>query len=60
LVELQVRMDVPPGATLAGLAVKVAVGMGGTVTVTVAVGLVPPEPVQVREYEVVAVKAAVF
>ena len=60
LVEFHVSVEVPPGATLVGFALKVAVGMGRTVTVTVAVGLVPPGPVQVREYEVVAVSAAVF
>jgi hypothetical protein len=49
LVELHVNVDVPPGATLVGFALKVAVGMGRTVTVAVAIGLVPPGPVQVRE-----------
>ena len=60
LVELQVSVEAPPGATLVGFAVKVAVGMGRTVTVTLATGLVPPGPVQVSEYVVAVVSAAVF
>jgi hypothetical protein len=62
LVELQVKVDVPPGATTVGLAVKVAVGAAGAVTVTVAVAaaLVPPGPVQVSEYDVVAERAPVL
>jgi hypothetical protein len=60
LVELQVSVDVPPGATTVGLAVKVAVGAGSTVTVAVAAALVPPGPVQLSEYDVVAVSAPVL
>ena len=48
LVELQLRVELPPNATVVGLALKLAVG-AGVVTVTVAdCGvLVPPAPVQV-------------
>jgi hypothetical protein len=42
-----------------GFAASVTVGVPGTVTVTVATPLVPPGPVQVNEYEFVAVSAAV-
>ncbi len=44
-VVLQVRVDVPPEATLVGLAVKVTAGAGLTVTVT-ELEAVPPAPVQ--------------
>jgi hypothetical protein len=51
LVLLQVRVDVPPEATLVGLAVSFTVGSGGAdVNVTVAVaaaGVVPLAPEQV-------------
>jgi len=47
LVELQLRVDVPPLAMLVGLAVTVTVGAGVEVTVTVALPLpVPPVPEQ--------------
>ena len=48
LVELQLRVELPPNATVVGLALKLAVG-AGVVTVTVAVWgvLLPPAPVQV-------------
>ncbi len=48
LVELQVSVEVPPEATLVGLAVSETAG-DGAVTVTVADcgALVPPAPVQV-------------
>jgi hypothetical protein len=52
LVELQVSVDEPPEATLAGEALKLAVGAAGrefTVTAAVAAGLVPPGPVHVME-----------
>jgi hypothetical protein len=61
-VELQVKEDVPPLATLVGFAVRVTVG-AGWVTVTSAVALAdPPAPVQVRvkvELEVSALLASV-
>ena len=51
LVLLQVRVEVPPDATLVGFAVRFTVGAGGVeVTVTVvlaAAGVVPPAPEQV-------------
>ena len=49
LVELHVSVDVPPLAMTVGLATKVAVGM--ILTMTVDALLVPPVPVQVKEYE---------
>jgi hypothetical protein len=49
LLEVQVSVDVPPGATTEGLTTNVAVGM----RLTTALALeVPPEPVQDKEYEV--------
>ena len=59
LVELQVNIELLPLAIDVGLAVSVAVGARAVVTVTVAVAgaLVPPGPVQVIEYVVVAVSA---
>jgi hypothetical protein len=62
LVELQVSVEAAPLSTAVGFAVNVAVGTGLAVTVTMAetAELVPPEPVQVREYVVVAVKAPVL
>ena len=59
LVELQVSVDVPPLAIVVGFAVSVAVGMLPIVTVAVAAVLVPPVPVQVREYVVFAASAPV-
>jgi hypothetical protein len=59
-VEFQVSVVDPPEATVAAVAVNVAVGTGATVTVAVAAGLVPPAPVQVKEYVVVAVTAPVL
>jgi len=48
-VELQVNVEVPPLATLVGVAASVTDGAGElTVTVTEAAELVPPEPVQDR------------
>ena len=60
LVELHVSVDAPPLATDVGFAVSVTVGTGTTVTVAVATLLVPPAPVQVSEYDVVAVRAPVL
>jgi hypothetical protein len=62
LVELQVNVDVPPLATLVGLADSAAVGRAMAVTVTVALAgaLVPPAPEQVNAYVVLAVRAPVL
>ena len=60
MVELQVSVDAPPLATEVGFAVNVTVGAGTTVTVAVATLLVPPVPVQVKEYDVLAVSAPVL
>ena len=60
LVELQVSVDVPPPAIVAGFAVSVAVGLGAIVTVAVAAVLVPPVPVQVSEYAALVVNAPVL
>jgi hypothetical protein len=59
-VELQVSVDAPPLVIVVGFAVSVAVGLGAIVTVAVAAVLVPPVPVQVNEYVVLAVKAPVL
>jgi hypothetical protein len=60
LVELQVRVAVPPLAILVGFAVNMTVGMlAATVTIAVVGTLVPPGPAQVREYVVVPANAAV-
>jgi hypothetical protein len=53
-VELHVNVELPPFAIDAGFAVSVAVGLPGTVTVALTTLLVPPAPVQVSEYDVVA------
>ncbi len=58
LVELQVSVELPPLATLVGLAVSVTVGAGTIVTVALALPL-PPVPVQVNVYVVVAASAPV-
>ena len=60
LVEFQVSVDAPPLATEVGFAVRVTVGAGTTVTVAVATLLVPPAPLQLNEYDVVAVTAPVL
>jgi hypothetical protein len=57
LVELQVSVDVPPGAMTEGVALNVAVGK--TSTVAVATELVPPGPVHSSEYEVAVLTAPV-
>jgi hypothetical protein len=52
LVELHVKVDIPPADTAGGAAASVAVGAAGrdfTVIAAVAAGLVPPGPVQVIE-----------
>lgn len=59
LVEDQVNVEVPPLATLAGLALKDTVGAADTVTVA-ACDAVPPVPVQARVNLVVAVNAEVL
>jgi len=60
LVELHVSVEAVPLVTELGVAVSVTVGRGATVTVAVATLLVPPVPVQVNEYDVVAVRAPVL
>jgi hypothetical protein len=57
LVELHISVEAPPLAIAGGTAVNMAVGM--TPTVAVAGALVPPAPVQIREYVVLAVRAPV-
>ena len=60
LVEDQVSVDVPPWATLAGLAAIETLGGVAAVTVTVAdCDAEPPAPVQVRVNFVVAVRVGV-
>jgi hypothetical protein len=49
LLELQVSVEVPPLAILAGFAFNVAVGMVPIVTMAVTSALVPPGPVHVSE-----------
>lgn len=55
---VQLRLEEPPAVTLAGFAANVSVGAGGvpTLTVTLAIGLVPPAPVHWSENRVVAVR----
>jgi hypothetical protein len=48
-VELHVNVELPPTATATGVAARVTVGTGFTVTVAVACGLIPPGPVQIKE-----------
>jgi hypothetical protein len=59
-VELHVSVELAPLAIAVGLAVSVVVGTGAIVTVAVAAELVPPAPVHVNEYVVLAVKAPVL
>jgi len=59
-VEFHVSVEAPLLATEVGFADSVAVGAGTTVTVAVAALLVPPAPVHVNEYDVVAVTAPVL
>ena len=58
LVELQASVEVPPLAMTEGVATKVAVGM--ILTRTLDTLLVPPVPVQVKEYELGIVMAPVL
>ena len=60
LVELHVNVEAPPLVTVVGFAVSVTVAAGTIVTVAVATPLAPPVPVQVNEYDVVAVSAPVL
>ena len=60
LVELHVSVEAAPLATEVGFAVNVTVGAGTTVTVAVAIELVPPVPLQVKEYDVLAVRFPVL
>jgi hypothetical protein len=60
LVEFQVSVEAAPLTTAVGVAVNEAVGTGAMVTVAVAAVLVPPAPVHVNEYVVVAVRAPVL
>ena len=60
LVELHVSVELPPPATEVGFAANVTVGAGTTVTVAVARALVPPVPVQVKEYDALAVRFPVL
>ena len=60
LVELHVSVEAPPLATEVGFAVNVTVGADAMVTVAVATLLVPPVPLQLKEYDVVAVSAPVL
>lgn len=60
LAEVHVSVEAPPLATARGATVKVTLGRALTVTVTAAAALLPPVPVQVIEYVVVAVRGAVL
>jgi hypothetical protein len=62
LVDIQVSVDEPPLAMVGGLAIRVAVGTGLVVTVTVtgAAELLPPAPAHVNEYVAVALNAPVL
>jgi hypothetical protein len=60
LVEFHISVEAAPTVTVVGLAVSTTIGAGTTLTVATATLLVPPEPVQVNEYEVVAVSAPVL
>jgi hypothetical protein len=60
LVELHVSVDAPPLTMDVGFAVSAIIGAGTTLTVAVAILLVPPAPVHVNENDVVAVSAPVL
>ena len=60
LVELHMSVEVLPLAIEVGFAVNVTVGTGATLTVAVAMLLVPPAPPQLNRYVVVAVRAPVL
>jgi hypothetical protein len=49
LVELHVSVEALPLATDVGLAIRMTAGAGTTVTVALAILLVPPAPVQINE-----------
>ena len=59
-VELHVSVEAAPLAMDVGFAVSVTVAADTIVTVAVATLLAPPTPVQVNEYDVVAVSAPVL
>jgi hypothetical protein len=59
-VELHVNVEAPPLAMDVGFAVSVTVAADTIVTVAVATLLAPPTPVQVNEYDVLAVRAPVL
>jgi hypothetical protein len=60
LLEDQVNVDLPPLATLVGLALIETVGAGEETLTVADCDAEPPAPVHVRVYLVVAVSAAVF
>jgi hypothetical protein len=61
LVDDQVKVELPPLATLVGLALKETLGAEAAETVTVAVcEAVPPAPLHESVYLVVAVNGKVF
>ena len=60
LVELHVRVETPPRATDVGVADSLTVALPGTVIVAVAISLVPAAPVQINEYDTVAVTGPVL
>lgn len=62
LAEVHVSVAAPPRATAAGATVNVIVGttFAVKVTVTVAIALMPPGPLQVMEYVVGAARTDVF
>ena len=47
--EFHVSVELPPTATATGVAARITVGTGFTVTVAVAGGLIPPGPVQIKK-----------
>ena len=61
LVEVQLRVADPPLTIVGGFALSMTVGAAAALTVTVAVAgeLLPPGPVQINEYAVVAVRTPV-
>ena len=58
MVELHISVEAPPLETVVGTAVNVAVGI--IATLAVAGPLVPPGPVQIREYDVLEVRGPVL
>jgi hypothetical protein len=59
-VEVQVKVEVPPDATVVGLVARATVGRAFTVIVAVAAVLVPPGPAHVKEKVAVVVNAPVL